>query len=348
MQAEMIPPRTLLLPGSALLGAAARVRAWCYRQGLLRQQRLPGVVLSVGNLTVGGTGKTPMVLWLAEQLLAEGKRVGILTRGYRAVPVIEGEGDAARAVERSDEVQMLLGRLGDRVIFGVGANRYGTGRVLARRGVEWFLLDDGFQHLPLARDADIVLIDGSDPFGGGHLLPAGRLREPQRALGRADVVVITRTEKAPEVETVVRRHSPAPIFYAQTGLDGVFEINGTVAGPPAPGAREKRLFAFCAIGNPHAFFADLHRWGFSIAGRVSYRDHHPYSPRDVAEIERRAAESGAEGLITTEKDLFHLPRAQFHALPVFFCRISLRIAEEERLWGAILAAVERRRRKPAR
>jgi tetraacyldisaccharide 4'-kinase len=344
----MIPPRTLLLPGSAVFSAAARVRAWCYRQGLLRQERLPGVVLSVGNLTVGGTGKTPMVLWLAEQLLAEGKRVGILTRGYRAVPVIEGEGDAARAVKRSDEVQLLLSRLGDRVIFGVGANRYGAGRVLARRGVEWFLLDDGFQHLPLARDADIVMIDATDPFGGGQLLPAGRLREPCAALGRADVVVITRAEQALAVETVVRRHSSAPIFYAQAGLDGVFEINGAAAGLPAPGAREKRLFAFCAIGNPHAFFADLHRWGFSIAGRASYRDHHPYSLHDVEAIERRAAKAGAEGLITTEKDLFHLPRAQFHTLPVFFCRISVRIAEEERLWGAILAAVERRRRKPAR
>jgi len=344
----MIPPRTLLLPGSAVFSAAARLRAWCYRRGLLNQRRLPGVVLSVGNLTVGGTGKTPMVLWLAEQLLAEGKRVGILTRGYRAVPVIEGEGDAARAVKRSDEVQLLLGRLGDRVIFGVGANRYGAGRVLARRGVEWFLLDDGFQHLPLARDADIVMIDGSDPFGGGHLLPAGRLREPRGALGRADVVVITRTEQALEVEAVVRRYSPAPVFYAQAGLDGVFEINGDAEGPPAPAAREKRLFAFCAIGNPQAFFADLRRWGFSIAGRASYRDHHPYSSWDVAEIERHAAEAGAEGLITTEKDLFHLSHAQFRALPVFFCRISLRIAEEERLWGAILAAVERKRRKPVR
>ncbi|MFZ0883768.1 MAG: tetraacyldisaccharide 4'-kinase, partial [Candidatus Acidiferrales bacterium] len=212
-------PEFVLAPFSLIYRAVTHLRARAYRKGILKPRRLDATVISVGNLTVGGTGKTPMVLWIAERLASEGKNVGILTRGYRGRPTGSRESaDAASSVSTSDEVRMLQSRLADRVAFGVGADRYTNATRLAKRGVNWFVLDDGFQHLQLARDVDIVLIDATNPFGGGRLLPAGRLREPRSALARADIVVITRSNHAPAVEAAVRRETDASIYYARPKL----------------------------------------------------------------------------------------------------------------------------------
>lgn len=158
--------RLALWPLSVSYGIAARLRAAFYRRGVFQQRRLNGTVISVGNLTVGGTGKTPMVLWLAERLIAAGERPAILTRGYRGGPAADEHG-----MPSADEVALLRSRLGGRAQLGVGKNRYESGRTLERHGAKWFILDDGFQHLALHREVDIVLLDASDPFGGG-LLPA--------------------------------------------------------------------------------------------------------------------------------------------------------------------------------
>src|SRR5258707_10848314 len=163
--------RALLWPLSLLYGAAARARVWIYQKGWLKQRRLRATVISVGNLTVGGTGKTPMVMWLAETLLAEGKRVVILSRGYR------GAGGT------SDEIGLMKFRLQGRVAFGIGKDRFAEGqRIEAQQPVDIFLLDDGFQHLQLARDLDILLVDSSRPLRNQSLLPSGRLREPLSAI----------------------------------------------------------------------------------------------------------------------------------------------------------------------
>ncbi len=335
----MVPPplRLLLWPASVVFQALVRLRAWCYRRGIARQRRLDGVVISVGNLTVGGTGKTPMVMWLAERLLAEGKRVGILTRGYR------GRGQPQQGGRLSDEVALVRARLGSKAQFGIGADRYAKGLMLARHGLSWFLLDDGFQHLQLARDVDVVLIDATDPFGGGYLLPAGRLREPRSALARADLVVITRSEHAPAIEAVVRRHTPAPIFYAQTALEAIFALGQAAAAPEPADAPEKKLYAFCGIGNAAAFFEDLRPWGMQIVGRAPYRDHHRYSRRDAEELERRAQAAGAEALICTEKDVYNLDAGQFQHLPVFYCRAALHLPDGEGFWRAVTETVQRKR-----
>ena len=338
---------SLLWPLSVPYGAVAHLRARAYRKGVLRQERLDGVVISVGNLTVGGTGKTPMVLWIAERLVAEGKRVGILTRGYRGKtadrPTRTDEygdranaGGAAHLVQipqsSSDEVQLLASRLGHRVEIGVGADRYARGRELAKQGVEWFVLDDGFQHMQLARDVDIVLIDATNPFGGGRMLPSGRLREPRTALARADIIVITRSERAPAVEAAVRRDSDAPIFYARTQLEAIRSISdGQMGGDVSP-AQAGPLFAFCGIGNPSAFLADLREWGVQVAGHKFFRDHHRFSDQDDADILKEAQAAGAQGLICTEKDLYNLRGVYFGELPVYFSKISLRIDREDEFW----------------
>ncbi len=335
-----LPPvlRVLLWPASLLYQVLARLRAWIYRRGFLPQHRLEGIVISVGNLTVGGTGKTPMAIWLAERLHAQGKRVGILIRGYR------GAGGAGEhGVARSDEVALLRGRLGKKAQLGVGADRYATGQVLGRHGVDWYVLDAGFQHLRLAHDVDIVLLDATDPFGGGYLLPAGRLREPRSALGRADLVVITRSEHAPAVEAVVGRHTAAPIFYAQTRLEGIFPLLPGVSPSQPVECRGKKFFAFCGIGNPAAFFEDLRRWGLEIVGSAAYRDHHCYSRGDAEELERRALAAGAEALICTEKDIYNLGYIEFRPLPVFFCRIDLELRDSETFWQALTETIDRGR-----
>lgn len=312
-----------------------RVRAAAYRHGVFKTKRLGGAVISVGNLTVGGTGKTPMVMWLAERLIAEGKRVGILTRGYRGGGNVDEKGAQA-----SDEVAMLRGRLPRAGMLGVGADRFERGKMLQRHGVEWFVLDDGFQHLRLARDADIVLLDAKDPFGGGLLLPAGRLREPRAALRRASIVVITRSERAPAVEALINRFTDAPIFYAQTEIVGVYDSGDDFAAPNFADCREKRLLAFCAIGNPAAFFDDLRRWGFTVVGEAAYRDHHRFTQQDAARLNHRALEAGADGFICTEKDFWNGARLCAGNLPVWICRTRLQVAEGEQFWQSVRQQAE--------
>jgi tetraacyldisaccharide 4'-kinase len=331
--------RLLLLPVSLVWDAVVRLRALTYRWGLRKPKRLPGVVISVGNLTAGGTGKTPMVIWLAERLrehLPENnKRIGILTRGYR------GGTAGASGEPQSDEVAILRERLQHNVELGVGPNRYANGQILAKRGVEWFILDDGFQHMQLARDVNIVLIDATDPFGGGHLLPAGLLREPKSALGRADIVVITRSEQALGVETLVRRYSNAPIFYAVTELLDVLPVPGQPAMQLPNDLRAERVFAFCGVGNSAAFFNDLTRWGFNVTGSASFADHHRYSQEEALQVTEQAKKSGATALICTEKDLFNLRAIKFATIPVGFVRIAMRPTVPEDLLSAILSRVKK-------
>lgn len=323
---------SLLWPLTLPYGAVVRLKARAYEKGILRQRRLNGIVISVGNITTGGTGKTPMVLWLAERLLAEGKTPGILTRGYR--------GEAFPTGSTSDEVQLLQRRLGDRVAFGIGADRFARGTELAKRGTEWFILDDGFQHLQLARNVDIVLIDATNPFGGGHLLPAGRLREPKSALSRADIIVITRSRHAPAVEAAIRRESRPPIFYASIQLDFVAPWRPKNAEREIPRMKEKKLFAFCGIGNPSAFVANLREWGFHIVAERFFPDHHRYTPEDVQVIESEARRAGADALICTEKDTFNMGSAPFQSFDAFYCRISLQLDRAEEFWQAISSAIE--------
>lgn len=332
----------LLAPLSLVYGAVTHLRARAYRKGILKARHLDGTVVSVGNLTVGGTGKTPMVLWIADRLASEGKSVGILTRGYRGRPSGSRENaDATPNASTSDEARMLQSRLGERVAFGVGPDRYANGVQLAKRGVHWFVLDDGFQHLQLARDVDIVLIDATNPFGRGRLLPAGRLREPRSALARADIVVITRSHHAPAVEAAVRRETDAAIYYARPKLESICSFtDGQLGGKVAASALGK-LFAFCAIGNPQAFVADLRAWGIEIRGHKFFPDHHRFTGADDEEILREATAVGAAGLICTEKDLYNLRAIHYGKMPIFHCAISMPIDREDEFWRSVLSIAER-------
>lgn len=307
--------RGLLYPFSILYGWGVKARLWMYRTGRWKQKRLNGAVISVGNLTVGGTGKTPMVLWLAEKFLGAGKRVAILSRGYRGV---DGT---------SDEIAMLKRRLGDRVAFGVGADRWAEGRRIETLGpVDVFLLDDGFQHLQIARDVDVLMLDGSRKLKNEALLPAGMLREPISSCARADILVVTRKTERETVEAAdARRHA---IFYAQTRLLG-FRLVGAEGVPKYVSEMgDAPFFAFCGIGNAEAFFADLRRWHVPVAGTISFRDHHRYTEDDLGRLLAAAQAAGARGFVTTEKDEQNLPGAAALKLPAYAAVIDFVLSSE--------------------
>lgn len=327
----------LLWPLSILYSLVVRTKTWCYARGIFHAKKLPGVVISVGNLTVGGTGKTPMALAIAERLIQQQRKVAILTRGYRG----SANNPGARGEPQSDEVALLRERLGGKVQFGVGADRYKNGITLARHGVDTFVLDDGLQHLKLARDCNIVLVDATNPFGSGRVLPAGRLREPLSALGRADLIVITRSVQAPSpaIEAILRRHTTSQIFYASTRLESVLRIPRLDVPLREEESRKARFLAFCGIGNPPAFFDDLRAWGFQVAGERSFADHHSYTEAEAAELEQSASKCSADALLCTEKDVWNLRNVRFRTLPVYCARISFELPAA--FWEELARTVEK-------
>jgi tetraacyldisaccharide 4'-kinase len=310
-----------LWPLSKVYGWGVALRAWMYTRGWFKAKRLKAMVISVGNLTSGGTGKTPMVLWLAERLVAEGKKVAILSRGYKG------------AAGTSDEIEVLRRRLGPGVKFGVGANRYAAGRLLeSREAVDVFLLDDGFQHRQLARDLDVLMLDGSRKLKNEWLLPAGLLREPIGACRRADILIVSRKFERPPIEALDT--DKFSIFYAQTrllgfrrfGSDGEAHLLNEIGSGP--------FAAFCGIGNPDAFFADLERWHVPIVQRQAFADHHKYSRRDVLRLELAVEASKAKAFVTTEKDAANLPTSAFR-LPVWVAVVDFVFTAESELLAAI-------------
>lgn len=325
------PVRVLLWPFSVVYGAMVRIRALLYRKGWLKQRRLRGKVISVGNLTMGGTGKTPMVLWLAENFLKEGKSVAILSRGYRG------------SHGTSDEIELMKHRLRDRVAFGVGKDRFAEGqRLEAQQPVDVFLLDDGFQHRRLARDLDILMLDGSRKLKNEWLLPAGSLREPLTACRRADVLVVTRKSERPEIEASDSHQFS--IFYARTKLLGFRRLGNALRQKPTRDVAylgeigAGPFFAFCGIGNPEAFFADLEHWHVPLAGKKAFRDHHLYSEYDLERLKDEALRAGAIGLVTTEKDAFNISTPAHAVLPIFVSVIDLDVSSE----SEFLAALDRK------
>ncbi len=345
---------TLLKLLAAGFGLGVALRRAAYDRGWLKTRRLGRPVISVGNLTVGGTGKTPLVASIARRLVDRGLKPAILTRGYgrrdgaKLVVLEPGPGRAPDPRQVGDEPALLARKLPD-VPIVIGADRHQAG-VLAEEqfGVDIHILDDGFQHWALERDVDIVLIDVTHDPSEWALLPAGRLREPASALERADIIVLTRADLADArpVEERVRQISPrARIFHSHTKLSRLVDVATGRVYPPGAFQGEP-VYAFCGIGNPKAFFADLKKWGFSVVARHAFRDHHPY-PDDgleVVELVMEQDESGAKVMVSTEKDAMNLPRFKGGDIPVVACVIEAEIDEEQAFEDALLERLPRPQR----
>lgn len=317
--------------------------AYSHRQGFCwgwrTPHRLPCRVISVGNLTVGGTGKTPLAMWLARWCLAQGWSVAILSRGYGGQP-----GDAPRVVAAHQVHAQAWSMVGDEpyllarelpcVPVVVGKDRVRSGLLAHRRfGAQVLILDDGFQHCRLARDFDMVLIDATNPFGHGALLPRGILREPLRALRHADAVVLTRVESAqeslPAVCQRIRHGYPhGPIYHLMTTVEAL-ATGGAQVSEDALQLRRRRVVAFAGIGNPSAFAATLTQLGCDVAALLTFRDHHPYTAADWQAVMEAAGRYDASGIVTTTKDQVRLDPAWQAPVPLYTLRIGVAFARGE-------------------
>ncbi len=337
----------LLAPAAALYGAGVATRLALYRCGLLRVEKASRPVVSVGNVAAGGTGKTPFVRWLAGELVRRGLVPSILTRGYRRrsrgpVVVSDGAGVLASPEASGDEAALLARELpGVPVV--ADARRARGARIaegLGRR-VDVHILDDGFSHVALARDVDIVLIDATAPDAGGALLPRGRLREPLESLARADLVVVTKSEQEDPSAALelARRYAPGtPLFRARTEVLGIRGPDGAaVDGAAVP----EPLLAVCGIARPEAFQSTLAGLGLAPVRLLAYRDHAAYGHVELARLVRAAQETGSAAIVTTGKDAVKLEGRV--DLPLFRVDVEARVVET----GFVSEVVSRLGRLPS-
>ena len=351
LYAAHLPSYRPALPWSFIASCLSQLWVWGGRRrqarGMARRRELDVPVISVGNLVMGGTGKTPCVLELTRELTRSGHHPGILTRGHgRLSPdrhLIVPPASAIRADLTGDEPQLFI--QSGLAPVGIGADRYETGMALIKRfGVDVVILDDGFQHVQLARTVDIVLIDALNPFDSGSVFPRGRLREPLAGLARADVILITRSDcndLAVTVERQIRRwNGNAPIFGARVSPQQWVELRSgdrfPIDAPPF-----QRPAAFCGLGNPESFRRTLEQLGTSLADWLEFSDHHRYGPREVRYISWQAQSKGADALITTQKDAVNLCEASadlVSPLPLYWLDVTLTIDREREF----LTTIERR------
>lgn len=343
--------RWWLLWAAIPYGVITRLRWLLYHWGWFPQRRLPVPVLSVGNLTLGGTGKTPVVILLVDWLLAQGKRVAILSRGYRRTSTDEyllvsnGERLLVGPDEAGDEPFLMAQRC-PKAIVAVGADRYELGYwVLDQFPIDYLVLDDGFQHVGLYRDVNLLLVDATDVEGLAALVPAGRLREPLQAAARATAILITRADQSDQVTEVCGRLESA-IGPVQAPIQVVFRPESfcpVVTGSPQPlsWAKGKTALLCSGVGHAGSFRALVEPLGIRMLDEVVYPDHHAYTSQDVERVRARAAELQAELVVTTEKDACKLAPLLLPADRWWAVRLTTDVTSgEERLRRLILGGLK--------
>jgi len=324
-----------------------RCREMVYQYGLLGKSVLPCRAICVGNITVGGTGKTPTVELVCRTLLQKGIRVGIISRGYGrrtstrshldTFVVSDGEKIFASAQVAGDEPVMLAKRLAHVPVL-IGKNRYQAGLKACKKfKIQTVIMDDGFQHLQLARDLNIVVLDGQSPFGNGYGLPVGRLRESPRALKRADIILLTKITDNEQknrvlqkirkynqtVPVVIGRHTPRDLVSIKRDKRISLEA-----------LRGKNIVALSGIGDPSYFLTTLMELGAKVTAHMAFPDHHWYSMDEIRPIEHKVSSGKSWGLVTTEKDAVRI--SQVPQCPVWILRIDMVLMEGERLWKKAL------------
>jgi tetraacyldisaccharide 4'-kinase len=347
------PVGILLAPAALCYRGAVALHRAAYAVGLRRTRRLPCRVVAVGNLTVGGTGKTALVELLARALAGRGRRVAIVSRGYGgrapgpAAVVSDGRRAILDAAQAGDEPVLLARRLADvsgGVPVVVGRDRFHAGALaLERFGADLLILDDGFQHRRLHKDVEILCLDGRAPWGPGGLLPRGSLRESPDAVRRAHLLVVTRAEasrRLAEIEAELARRAPGvPIARAAYRVTGVRHLTSGER-RPLESLRQIPALAFAGIAVPEAFEETLAGCGIAPREIVPFPDHHAYRTADLSALAGRARKAGAQVLLTTDKDGVRLPDpSRWSAgLEVWIVEVRLELTDPGGVWWSTLTA----------
>lgn len=319
----------LFLPGIAYR-AAVGLRNALYDSGRLSVHRLPCLVISIGNLTVGGTGKSPLTSCIASLLRDSGYRVGVVSRGYRRraarAPLLVSDGRTLLAdAQSAGDEPYLIARDNPAVPVAVGADRVQAARVLiGAASPEVIILDDAFQHRRLARDLDLLLVDGRDPWGNGKMLPRGPLREPVASIARADACILTRSDgRSPSsLVSALERYNPdAALFHCRMEPRAFVRPEGETIGPSA--LKGFSAYAFSGIARPERFEDGLRSLGVRLAGWRRFADHHPFRRRDLEQVAGEARRLGADVLVTTEKDLVRIVEAPDGSPPLYALAIRV-------------------------
>ncbi len=324
---------------SLLYGAIGGARVFLYQYGFCKSKKLRAKVISVGNVTVGGTGKTPLSIYLAQKLKEGGGSVAILSRGYRRrkkqmVALTHKDWQRTNWEDVGDEPYLMSRRLSD-VPVVVGKNKSASGEYAIKKfGTKILILDDGFQHLGLFRDLDIVVIDSTNPFGNKRLLPAGSLREPLNSLKRADMFVLTKTDQVPNINPLIQTlKGYNPRAPAVESIYQIHSIEKLLDGCPIDpkGLEGKKVFAFSGIGNPSSFEDSLKQLKIQLLSHRMFPDHFPYRKRDLLTLQKEAKGKGAHFIITTEKDSVRIPLINQQEIPLLVVKIDLKITRGEKI-----------------
>jgi tetraacyldisaccharide 4'-kinase len=333
---------------SAVFSGLVQTRLWLYRERLLRDQPLGCLVVVVGNLTVGGTGKTPVVEKFARALADRGRKVAILSRGYKSKappiwrkwwnwltnaaeppPRIVSDG---RSVLLDSEVAgdepFMLARNLPGVIVLVDKNRVKAGAYAIKKfGCDTLVLDDGFQYLPLKGRLNLLLVDKTNPFGNGHMLPRGILREPVKHLHRASYVFLTKSngQRDAELEELIQRHNPGVDVIECAHRPQYLQRVGTAERQPLEFLRDRRVAAFSGIATPESFEKFLRDLGGQVEQTQRFLDHHRFSVADLEAIFTQAGEAKLDFIVTTEKDAVRIPSGYEPSLPLYYLRLEIEI-----------------------
>lgn len=342
----------LLWPLSVLYWAACHLRRLWYLSGLARTRKVGIPVLCVGNLTAGGTGKSPFCIMLAEMLAGTGYKPAILSRGYKRknpgfgpLAVSDWKKLLADVDSAGDEPFLMAGKLLGKAVVIVGTDRFRAARMAAGMGADVVLLDDGFQHWKLYRDLDIVLLDGRRPLGNGWLLPAGRLREPASALKRAGIIIATRCQDRTScgtLERLVKKHNPdCQVFLCDHRPVRLVPAEGRGQDTPSSPASGGRTLLFSGIARPDSFEDSARQMGCNIIGHLVYGDHHSYIPKDLDTITREA--KGCDMVVTTGKDAVKLPAGWAPGKPLLVLEMEMAFPngdEKSRFYEYIKRAIK--------
>lgn len=334
----MSPLPLLGLPLVPLYFLGWRLRFALYQSGIIPQRRLGAKVISVGNLTLGGSGKTPLVLYLTQGLRQRGYNPAVLSRGYGrqgSSPLLV-EGIEGLSPQDAGDEPLLLAKYGNPVL--VARNRFHSGTMAQARSYSPLILDDGYQYMGLHRDVNILVVDSSNPWGNGFLLPAGPLREPLSEVKRADIIVLNKVDQAGDLAALKQKlqniKGDSPLFEATYLPCSLHWLGGNEEIAPTE-LKGKRVYALSALGNPASFESSLEGLGAILVGKRRFLDHHFYKRIEIEKVGQEVERKGATWVVTTEKDEVKLTPLLPSNFPLLSLQMRLTIRREKEFWRAM-------------